>query len=42
LKGEYLEEYMVLNLKMGKGKIRTNREVKELNKGENIVKWIKG
>jgi len=23
-------------------KIRTNRELEELNKGENIVKWIKG
>jgi len=26
----------------GEWKIRTNREVQELNKGENIVKWIKG
>jgi hypothetical protein len=26
----------------GEWKIRTNRELKELNKGENIVKWIKG
>jgi hypothetical protein len=23
-------------------KIKTNRELEELNKGENIVKWIKG
>jgi hypothetical protein len=23
-------------------KIRTNRELEELNRGENIVKWIKG
>jgi hypothetical protein len=23
-------------------KIRTNRELEELSKGENIVKWIKG
>ena len=27
---------------MGELKIRTNRELEELNKGENIVKWIKG
>ena len=26
----------------GEWKIRTNREIEELNKGENIVKWIKG
>jgi hypothetical protein len=26
----------------GEWKIRTNRELKELHKGENIVKWIKG
>jgi hypothetical protein len=26
----------------GKWKIRTNRELEELNKGENVVKWIKG
>ena len=26
----------------GKWKIRTNRELEELNRGENIVKWIKG
>ena len=32
---------MVLNMKMGNGKLRTNRELEELNKGENIVKWIK-
>jgi hypothetical protein len=41
LKGKYLEEYMVLNMKMGNGKSRRNRELQELNKGEN-VKWIKG
>jgi hypothetical protein len=41
LKGKYLEEYMVLNMKMGK-KSRMNQEVEELSKGENIVKWIKG
>jgi len=26
----------------GEWKIRTNRELEELNKGENIAKWIKG
>ena len=26
----------------GEWKIRTNQELEELNKGENIVKWIKG
>jgi hypothetical protein len=30
------------NYKDGERKIRTNREIEELNKGENIVKWIKG
>jgi hypothetical protein len=25
----------------GEWKIRTNRRIEELNKGENIVKWIK-
>jgi hypothetical protein len=26
----------------GEWKIRTNRELEKINKGENIVKWIKG
>jgi hypothetical protein len=26
----------------GEWKSRTNRQLEELNKGENIVKWIKG
>jgi hypothetical protein len=26
----------------GERKSRTNRELEELSKGENIVKWIKG
>jgi len=26
----------------GEWKSRTNRELEEMNKGENIVKWIKG
>ena len=26
----------------GEGKSRTNRELEEMSKGENIVKWIKG
>jgi len=42
LKGKYLEGYMVLNIEDGEWKIRTKRELEELNKGEYIVKWIKG
>jgi hypothetical protein len=42
LKGKYLEEYMVLNMKTGEWKSRTNRELEEMSKGENRVKWIKG
>jgi len=26
----------------GEWKIRTNQELEEVNKGENIVKWLKG
>jgi hypothetical protein len=26
----------------GEWKIKTNRELEDLNKGENIIKWIKG
>jgi hypothetical protein len=33
---------MVSKYEDGKWKIRMNRELEELNKGENIVKWIKG
>ena len=33
---------MVLNMKTGEWKSRTNRELEERSKGENIVKWIKG
>ena len=33
---------MVLNMKTGNGKVGTNRELEEMIKGENIVKWIKG
>jgi len=33
---------MVLNMKNGEWKSRRNRELEELSKGENIVKWIKG
>jgi len=33
---------MILNVKTGNGKSRTNRELEEMSKGENIVKWIKG
>jgi hypothetical protein len=28
-------------MKMGNGKSRTNRELEEMSKGENIIKWIK-
>ena len=41
MKGKYLEEYKVLNIRTGKWKSRTNRELEEMSKGENIVKWIK-
>jgi hypothetical protein len=37
LKGKYVEEY-----ENGEWKSRTNRELEEMSKGENIVKWIKG
>ena len=30
------------NMKNGEWKSRTNRELEEMSKGENIVKWIKG
>ena len=43
IEGKYLEEYMVLNMKTGNGKVgRIERELEEMSKGENIVKWIKG
>jgi hypothetical protein len=29
-------------VKCGEGKGRTNRELEEMSKGENTVKWIKG
>jgi len=41
LKGKHLEEYMVPKCENGEWKSRTNREVEEMRKGENIVKWIK-
>jgi hypothetical protein len=41
LKGKYLEEYMVV-YENGEWKSPTNRELEEMSKGENIVKWIKG
>jgi len=31
---------MVLNMKMGNGKVGRNRELEELSKGENIVKYL--
>jgi len=33
---------MVLNMRNGEWKSRTNRKLEELSKEENIVKWIKG
>jgi len=36
LKGKYLEEYGVLNME------KSDRELEEMSKGENIVKGIKG
>jgi hypothetical protein len=32
---------MAINMKIGNGKL-TNRELEEMSKGENIVRWIKG
>jgi hypothetical protein len=29
-------------MKTGNVKIRTNRELEEMSKGENLVKWVKG
>jgi hypothetical protein len=34
-----LDEEVALTLEW---RTRTNRELKEMNKGQNIVKWIKG
>jgi hypothetical protein len=44
-KGKYLEEHMVLNMKMGNGKVgRIYQELEELSKGENIegqrISWL--
>ena len=41
-KGKYWEEYMVLNMKTGEWRSRTNRDLEEMSKGENIVKRMKG
>jgi len=40
-KGTFLEEYIVLIMKTGNGVSRKNRELNEMSKVENIVKWIK-
>jgi len=37
LKGKYLEEY-----ESWEWKSRTNRDLEEMRKRENVVKWIKG
>jgi hypothetical protein len=43
LKENYLEKHVYgPKYENGEWKIRTNRELEELNKGKNIVKWIKG
>jgi len=42
LKGKYLEEYNGAKYENGEWKSGTNRELEEMSKGENIVKWIKG
>jgi hypothetical protein len=42
LKEKYLEEYMSPKYENGEWKSRMNRELEEMSKGENIVKWIKG
>jgi hypothetical protein len=42
LKGKFLEEYICAEYEEGEWKSRTNRDLEEMSKGENIVKWIKG
>jgi hypothetical protein len=41
LKGKYLEEYIGPKYENGEWRTRTNRELEEMSKEENIVKWIK-
>jgi len=41
-KERYLEEYMVLNMEMGNGKVGRIENWKRWVKEKNIVKWIKG
>ena len=38
LKGKYLEEYFGPKYENGEWKPRTNRELEDMSKGENIVK----
>jgi len=40
--GKIFRRIYGLNYENGEWKSRTNREVEEMSKGENIVKWIKG
>ena len=41
MKGKYLEKIYGPKYEEGEWKSRTNRELEELSKGENVVKWIK-
>jgi len=42
LKEKYLEGIYGPKYENGEWKSRTNQELEEMSKGENIVKWIKG
>jgi len=42
LKGKYFRRVYGAKYEDGEWKSRTNRELEELSKGENIVKWKKG
>ena len=35
-------EYMILSMETGGWKSRANRELEEMSKGENVVKFVKG
>jgi len=42
LKGKIFRRIYGPKYENGEWKSRTNRELEEMGKGENIVKWIKG
>jgi hypothetical protein len=42
LEGKIFRRIYGAKYENGEWKSRTNRELEEVNKGENIVKWIKG